>query len=149
MVYKRYIKQNGKSFGPYYYSSQRKGKKVVSKYLPEYGEEKSSLFSIFALGFVFLFIISMFLIIGVDYNQYNKDAKIIGKVISDIPNINNSIYEFLSPWILLILFFLVLLFLGYSIIKMNNKNKIKRLTDMSYLYGKEETQKMIQKLLSR
>jgi len=148
MVYKRYIKQNGKSFGPYYYSSHRKGKKVVSKYLPEY-EEKSYLFEIFALGFIFLFIMFMFLTIGIDYNRYNQDKIIIGNVIKDIPNTNiNSIYQILNPVVLLALFFLMLLFLGFAIKKKREKDRVNRISNISYIHGKEESQKLIQKLLS-
>jgi hypothetical protein len=37
MVHKRYIKRNGKLFGPYYYESYRVGDKVKKRYL---GTEK-------------------------------------------------------------------------------------------------------------
>jgi hypothetical protein len=33
MVYKRYVKLGDKTYGPYYYASIRKGKKVVSIFL--------------------------------------------------------------------------------------------------------------------
>jgi len=33
MVYKKYIKKDGKRYGPYYYESERIGDKVMTKYL--------------------------------------------------------------------------------------------------------------------
>jgi hypothetical protein len=149
MVYKRYIKKNGKSFGPYYYSSERKGKKVVSKYLPEY-EKKSNLFDTFALGLVFLFILFMILTSGINYHQYNQDVILMGNAVKDVSSIDiKSFYESISPWILLVFAALVMLFLGYSMENRKRKNRAKRVAEMSYAYGREESQKLIQKLLHK
>lgn len=64
MVHKKYIKRNGKVFGPYLYDNKRVNGKVVSKYLGVAEEEKKGFsfdmqkivkFSIyFVIGFIFL-----------------------------------------------------------------------------------------------
>ncbi|MFA5259312.1 MAG: hypothetical protein WC979_04365 [Candidatus Pacearchaeota archaeon] len=149
MVYKRYIKKNGKSFGPYYYSSHREGKKVVSRYVPEY-EKKSNLFDIFALGLVFLFIFFMFSMSGINYHQYNQDVILAGNAIRDVSSIDiGSFYESVSPWILLVLAAAVMLFLGYSMENRKRKRRARRISEMSYAYGEEESKRLIQKLLHK
>ncbi|VVB78602.1 Right handed beta helix region [uncultured archaeon] len=60
MVYKRYIKRNGKVCGPYYYESYRdKNGKVVSKYLPDYKPSRKV-----AKTLLFVFLIFVFIVLG-------------------------------------------------------------------------------------
>ncbi len=86
MVYKKYIKRNGKTYGPYIYQSRRVNGKVVSEYhgagKPEY---KRFLFLLF--GFLFI-IILIFL-------SFNFNGKITGKAISDseLSQTQNSLDE--------------------------------------------------------
>jgi hypothetical protein len=77
MAYKRYIKKNGKIYGPYNYYSHRKNGKVVSKYLGKEGSVKdkfqwNSLF-IVLLGFILL--LSVILLVNFSFT---------GKVALDI-----------------------------------------------------------------
>ena len=41
MVYKRYIKKGGKTFGPYYYESYRDGGKVKTRYVENISGSKN------------------------------------------------------------------------------------------------------------
>jgi len=65
MVYKRYIKKNGKRYGPYFYESHKKNGKVISKYIGREEIKKQGInFSFFKpLFFILGFIILLFLII--------------------------------------------------------------------------------------
>ncbi len=64
MVYKKYIKRNGKIYGPYYYSSRRVNGKVISEY---HGPTESS------KSFNFLWIvIGTLLVVGFGYFLFNS-----------------------------------------------------------------------------
>ncbi|MBU0894873.1 MAG: S8 family serine peptidase [Nanoarchaeota archaeon] len=60
MVYKRYIKKNGKLYGPYVYHSHKKDGKVISKYLGKHIEEKSKSSSVLKTFLVFGLVILIF-----------------------------------------------------------------------------------------
>lgn len=57
MVYKRYIKRGGKTFGPYYYESYRDSSgNIKSRYLKDYKPRKNNLFlAIFLCSVIVLF----------------------------------------------------------------------------------------------
>ena len=73
MVYRKYIKKNGKFYGPYIYNSRRVNGKVISEYQ---GTEKKDYkrFALLALG-IFILIISVFVF-------FNSSGKISGNVIT-------------------------------------------------------------------
>ena len=59
MAYKRYIRKNGKVYGPYMYHSRREGGKVISEYRgkPKENKNKNFLLPLFlVLSLVFLFV---------------------------------------------------------------------------------------------
>ncbi len=86
MVYKKYIRKNGKLYGPYLYHSKRIDGKVISEYhgiKPSYKR-----FIIFSLGIVLLISLIIFL--------FNFNGKITGKTISNPeinPQLQNSLVE--------------------------------------------------------
>ena len=59
MVYKRYIRRNGKVYGPYVYHSKKEGHKVVSKYLGK--SKKSGILPFILLGLILFILILIFL----------------------------------------------------------------------------------------
>ena len=73
MTYKKYIKINSKKYGPYYYKSIRKGKKVVSEYIGKTekirnkGKEKNKKSKIFFFTISILF--SMLILSLLFFNQ--------------------------------------------------------------------------------
>lgn len=86
MVYKKYIKRDGKVFGPYYYESYREGGKVKTRFIsgPSKGDQvKESLKgnrNYFIFGFIFLFVLS--LIVFVSYVK--TDEVYTGRAFSGI-----------------------------------------------------------------
>ena len=67
MVYKRYIKKDGKVYGPYSYHSQKKDGKVISKYIGKIKESKKkdkiSLKKVLTFtSIIFIFIVGVFLV---------------------------------------------------------------------------------------
>jgi alpha-tubulin suppressor-like RCC1 family protein len=69
MAYRRYIKRNGKNYGPYYYESYKENGRVISKYLGKDESESDSVnfsfFKIFFLIFGFIiFLIFVFLFLN-------------------------------------------------------------------------------------
>ena len=87
MVYKKYIKRNGKFYGPYIYNSRRVNGKVISEY---HGVDKKDYrkFILPAFGILFLIFIAFFMI--------NFKGKISGNVIANsevnISSQNSLIY---------------------------------------------------------
>ena len=71
MAYKRYIKKNGKIYGPYVYHSHRKDGKVVSKYLGKSSsvktkKQKNIQFKFFLIGLVgLILLLSIILLINI------------------------------------------------------------------------------------
>src|SRR4030043_411715 len=70
MVYKKYIKKNGKSYGPYIYHSRRVNGKVISEYHGSSGPNYKR-FILFIFGILFLISIAFFI--------FNSNGKIAGK----------------------------------------------------------------------
>ncbi len=88
MVYKKYIKRNGKTYGPYIYQSRRVNGKVISEY---HGTGKHDYKQFIFPAFVFLFII---MLLFISSNFFNLNGKITGEAISeqnlDIPKENTG-----------------------------------------------------------
>ncbi|VVB82851.1 Uncharacterised protein [uncultured archaeon] len=74
MVYKKYIKRNGKFYGPYIYNSRRVNGKVISEYHGA-GKKDYRRFAFFILGILVL-AVSVFVIL-------NSNGKISGNVVAD------------------------------------------------------------------
>jgi len=74
MVYKKYIKRNGKFYGPYIYNSRRVNGKVISEYHGA-GKKDYRRFAFFILGILVL-AVSVFAIL-------NSNGKISGNVVAD------------------------------------------------------------------
>lgn len=104
VVYKRYIKRNGKLCGPYYYKSYRdKNGRVISRYLPNhrtFKRPKWLILFLLALSFFIFFLIA-----------FNLDYKL--KL-----NENNLLI------ILIIVLFVFILFFGFRIINSLIKKKV-------------------------
>jgi hypothetical protein len=75
MVYKKYIKRNGKFYGPYVYNSRRVNGKVISEYQGIYDKKSNKRFIFLAIGGLLL-LLSIFLI-------FNHQTKISGNVVSE------------------------------------------------------------------
>ena len=62
VVYKKYIKRNGKTFGPYYYESYRENGKVKTRFIsgPKEEDKKSSKKWIIYLAILLIIIGSVF-----------------------------------------------------------------------------------------
>ena len=73
MVYKKYIKKNGKSYGPYIYNSRRVNGKVISEYQGT-GKKDYKRFALLVFG-IFILIVSVFVF-------FNSSGKISGNVIT-------------------------------------------------------------------
>ncbi len=76
MVYKKYIKKDGKLYGPYYYHSRRVDGKVISEY---HGSEKKTDYKKFIWAFLGVFLL-IFLIYGLTFIE----KKISGEAILSI-----------------------------------------------------------------
>jgi hypothetical protein len=78
MVYKKFIRRGGKSYGPYYYKSKKVNGKVITEYIggPDYKSNFSKKFSSFFLSgiIVSLFVLSIFFF----------NISLTGKISSDI-----------------------------------------------------------------
>lgn len=79
MVHEKYIKKNGKVYGPYYYKSKRVGDKVISEYVGEKKERKKIpkkvlLSIVFSMAAIVLFLLIFFSI---------QSGIFSGKVVSD------------------------------------------------------------------
>ncbi len=71
MAYKRYIRKNGKVYGPYVYHSRKKGGKVISEYRGKAIERKKvSLFGFLIMGVILLLSLAFIL----NYNPYFKTS---------------------------------------------------------------------------
>jgi hypothetical protein len=83
MVYKKYIKRNGKVFGPYYYESYRENGKVKTRFISGPKSKDKINWKKWIIGIVLLLII-----IGVGYyfwNNFGINSKAIaGSIISII-----------------------------------------------------------------
>lgn len=89
MAYKRYIKKNGKLYGPYTYHSKKENGKVISKYLGK-SKPKKNYNQIIFLGAIFLFIfVSLFFVVKLNLtgkvslsieDSYEFGEQIIGSV---------------------------------------------------------------------
>src|SRR3989344_7569634 len=67
MVFKKYVRQGGKKYGPYYYDNTRVGGKVVSTYIGNtyfsvINYKAPHLASYLAFAFIFLILLTLFLI---------------------------------------------------------------------------------------
>ncbi|MBT4135642.1 hypothetical protein HOD75_02810 [archaeon] len=90
MVYKRYIKRDGKLCGPYYYESYRdENGKVVSRYLKNYKPPRNYDLLIVLLG-VFLI---LFLLLGVGNASYVLTGHVIEEVEFDVEAVSSEDLE--------------------------------------------------------
>ena len=64
MPYEKYIKKNGKVYGPYYYKSKRVGDKVISEYIGEKAVKKPvpKKFLTFAITFAIVLVVAALII---------------------------------------------------------------------------------------
>lgn len=76
-MYKKYIKRNGKTYGPYIYQSRRVNGKVISEY---HGSGKPDYKKFIFPVFVFLFIV---MLLFLSSNFFNLNGKITGEAISE------------------------------------------------------------------
>lgn len=92
MVYKTYIKRNGKKFGPYYYETYRdENGKVRSRYVknpskkskPKRKSKKLNLSNIFLI-IILLFFAGLLISFAVAPHQTIEKASLTGNFISDI-----------------------------------------------------------------
>jgi hypothetical protein len=74
MVYKKYIKKNGKFYGPYIYNSRRVNGKVISEYQGT-GKNDNKRFVFLILGILFVVLLTFFI--------FNFKGKISGNVIAN------------------------------------------------------------------
>ena len=74
MVYKKYIKKNGKFYGPYIYNSRRVDGKVISEY-QGVGKKENKRFIFLILGILFLVALTFFV--------FNFKGKISGNVVAN------------------------------------------------------------------
>ena len=75
MAYEKYIKKDGKLYGPYIYHSKRVDGKVISEY---HGQKKINYKkALFAIPIIFLFIFGAYLI-------GNSQKKITGNAVLDL-----------------------------------------------------------------
>ena len=74
MVYKRYVRRNGKVFGPYYYESYREGNTVKKRYIG--GEKKPLSLDFNSLLRAFLVVVFVFLMFFMLYNYYGISSRI-------------------------------------------------------------------------
>src|SRR3990167_6878786 len=73
MAYKKYIKRNGKLYGPYIYHSRRVGDKVISEYR---GNEKKFDYK----KFIFIFL-GLVLAVGIFYGIVSNRENLTGNVV--------------------------------------------------------------------
>ncbi len=76
MAHEKYIKKNGKVYGPYSYESKRENGKVVTKYLGKETKKKNSFFKGFGVFVLFVFLLCCLFFL-IDYN-------LTGKVLFDL-----------------------------------------------------------------
>ncbi|MCK9595789.1 hypothetical protein M0R19_01235 [Candidatus Pacearchaeota archaeon] len=88
MVYKKYIKRNGKLYGPYTYHSRRVNGKVISEYR---GASNN-----FNYKNVFVFVFGILALILLAFFFFNLNGKITGYALSE-PNINLSNETMIYP----------------------------------------------------
>ena len=89
MVYKKYIKKNGRLYGPYVYHSRRVNGKVISEYHGQtedtssnFSSRRKSLKGIFIFGLLFLLLVILFY--GVKYiNDNFNESIIVGNVVQE------------------------------------------------------------------
>ena len=78
MVYKKYIKKNGKIYGPYNYQSKRVDGKVVSEYVgPETSKKRINKISLLVVSLAIISVVFVLLFIALEFNLFS------GKVISE------------------------------------------------------------------
>jgi len=109
MAYKKYIKRNGKTFGPYYYESYRDSSGIVRKrYIGLINPNEKKLVTptnryiniIFIFGFLFIFL-SGIIFLGLSINSIFSNSTIEKQSLDDINkktlNGNEQIAEFFKP----------------------------------------------------
>jgi hypothetical protein len=75
MVHKKYIKKNGKIYGPYYYKSKRVGDKVISEYVGENKKNEIPRKAIIIGGLITLVIVFFFLVmLALNSNLFTGNA---------------------------------------------------------------------------
>ena len=74
MAYKKYIKRNGKTYGPYVYHSHKEGGKVITEYLGKHESKNNILFSILLTSIILISLLGYVLIENPDYFQTAKKA---------------------------------------------------------------------------
>ena len=79
MVYKKYIRKNGKLYGPYTYHSKRVDGKVVSEY---HGRSRTFNINVHDSVWIILGVFSMLFLIYLTFNLIN--VTIVGKTILDL-----------------------------------------------------------------
>jgi len=87
MVYKKYIKRNGKLYGPYTYHSRRVNGKVISEYRGTSNNNYKNVL-VFVFGILALILLAFFF--------FNLNGKITGYTLSE-PNINLSDETMIYP----------------------------------------------------
>ncbi|MDO8517471.1 MAG: hypothetical protein Q7S33_05095, partial [Nanoarchaeota archaeon] len=86
MVYKKYIKRDGKIFGPYLYKSKKENGKVITEYLGkenQSGQKKKTKFNAF-----YSFIVIIFLILILSFTFF-INSPLTGKTIFDFSSSSN------------------------------------------------------------
>jgi len=82
MVHKKYIKRNGKVYGPYYYKSKRVGDKVVSEYVGEKEVKKITKRKTIIVGASLVVVLFLFLLISLNSGIFS------GKAVEKLKNQN-------------------------------------------------------------
>jgi len=97
MVYKKYLKKEGKLFGPYYYESYRENGKVKKRYLGRTKPKRN----IFLLPAFITLLILLILAIGIYFGSTTTDVgqKVSNIVKTNLNYLSQSISKFISPTI--------------------------------------------------
>lgn len=82
MAYKKYIKRNGKIYGPYYYKSKRVGDKVVSEYVGENSKKSFNFNKKHLIIFLGIFLVAV-LIFAINFTSFSGNA--ISKLFEERP----------------------------------------------------------------
>jgi len=82
MVHKKYIKRNGKVYGPYYYKSKRVGDKVVSEYVGEKEVKKVTKRKTIIVGAFLVVVLFLLLLISINSGIFS------GKAVDNLENQN-------------------------------------------------------------
>ena len=84
MAYKKYIKRDGKVYGPYIYHSRKVNGKVISEYRGKYEEKNNKRKQI--LTFLIIALVIFSLIIGLNYNKidFNQGFKTTKSILNNI-----------------------------------------------------------------